>query len=85
AQAASLPVIASACEGPRAVIRDGETGVLVPPDDAPALASAIEGLMDDAGRAGSLARAGHADCAARHLLPAIADDYAGWVMGAGRG
>ncbi|PWR20807.1 glycosyltransferase family 4 protein [Zavarzinia compransoris] len=83
AQAAGLPVIASACEGPRAVIRDGETGLLVPPGDAAALADAVARLSADPALAGDLARRGHADCAARHLLPAIAGAYADVVLGHG--
>lgn len=81
AQAAGLPVIASACEGPRAVIRDGETGLLVPPGDAPALAEAMARLLADPALAEAIARQGHADCAARHLLPAIAGPYADVVLG----
>lgn len=81
AQAAGLPVIASACEGPRAVIRAGETGLLVPPGAAPELAEAIARLLGDAALAEAIARQGHADCAARHLLPAIAGPYADVVLG----
>lgn len=81
AQAAGLPVIASACEGPRAVLRDGETGLLVPPGEAPALADAIARLLGDPALAETIARQGHADCAARHLLPAIAGPYADAVLG----
>lgn len=44
----------------RELIRDGETGVLVPPDDAGVLASTLSGLISDAGRARGLASAGRA-------------------------
>ncbi len=44
----------------RELIRDGETGVLVPPDDAGALASTLSGLISDPARARGLASAGRA-------------------------
>lgn len=80
AQAAGLPVIASACEGPRAVIRDEETGLLVPPADPAALAAALGRLIADPALAARLARAGHEDCAARHLLPAVVAPYSRFVL-----
>ncbi|MDF2900583.1 MAG: glycosyl transferase [Phenylobacterium sp.] len=42
-----LPVIAAASQGPSALIRDGEDGLLVPIDDAGALAGAINRLIAD--------------------------------------
>ena len=41
AWAHGLPVVAAASQGPAALIRDGEDGLLVPVDDAEALAAAI--------------------------------------------
>jgi phosphatidyl-myo-inositol alpha-mannosyltransferase len=53
AMAAGRPVVASSIPGYAAVARDGVDGILVPPGDAPALASALERVLDDpaAGRA----------------------------------
>ena len=45
------PVIASDIGGPRELVRDGETGLLVPPCDAAALAAAILRLLEDPPRA----------------------------------
>jgi glycosyltransferase involved in cell wall biosynthesis len=42
-----LPVIAAASQGPSALIRDSEDGLLVPIDDARALAGAINRLIAD--------------------------------------
>ncbi|MES2895416.1 MAG: glycosyltransferase [Pseudomonadota bacterium] len=42
-----LPVIAAASQGPAALIRDGEDGLLVPVDDAEALAEGVNRLLAD--------------------------------------
>lgn len=42
-----LPVVASRIRGPREQVVDGETGFLVPPGDADALAAALRRLVDD--------------------------------------
>jgi len=55
AMAMGVPVIASRVGGLPELIRDNETGVLVPPKDADALAKAIIGLLTDGEKAGGLA------------------------------
>lgn len=58
AMAASLPVVATAVAGvPEAVVH-GETGILVPPRDAAALAKSITGLLAAPRRARSFGLAG---------------------------
>lgn len=47
AAAAGLPVVASAHGGLAEVVRDGETGLLVPPGDRAALAAALKRLAGD--------------------------------------
>ena len=47
AAACARPLVATDVPGCRAVVADGETGILVPPDDAAALASALEKLLKD--------------------------------------
>jgi glycosyltransferase involved in cell wall biosynthesis len=49
AMAAGLPVVASNVGGVAEAVVDGETGLLVPAGDAPALADAIERLLADPG------------------------------------
>jgi glycosyltransferase involved in cell wall biosynthesis len=49
---AGLPVVTASMGGPLEIV-DDTCGVLVPPDDAPALASALAGLLSNrTGRAG---------------------------------
>jgi glycosyltransferase involved in cell wall biosynthesis len=60
AWAAGLPVVATASEGPGALIVDGESGLLVPVDDADALARAMIRLADDRDLRTRLAAAGRA-------------------------
>ena len=57
--AQAKPVIAAASAGPGELIGDGETGLLVPVDDAHALAAAIDRLRRDPALAAALAAAGH--------------------------
>jgi len=47
AMAAGRTVIASDVGGMRELITDGVTGLLVPPDDPPALAAALRRVMED--------------------------------------
>ncbi len=47
AQAAGLPVVAGRVRGVPEVVRDGRTGLLVPPGDAAALGAAISRLVGD--------------------------------------
>jgi glycosyltransferase involved in cell wall biosynthesis len=64
AWAQRLPVIASAAEGPRALITPGRTGLLVGLEDGDAVAAAITRLAGDRARRGELAEAGYAAFAA---------------------
>lgn len=54
------PLVAAASDGPRQYVRDGEDGLVVPIDDAPALALAIRRVLGDASLAARLGAAGHA-------------------------
>jgi glycosyltransferase involved in cell wall biosynthesis len=53
-----VPIVAAASEGPAALIRDGVDGLLVPVDDATALAAAIARLGDDRTLRARLSEAG---------------------------
>ncbi len=58
AQACGVPVVASRFGGFPEVVRDGETGLLVPPQDPEALAAALRSLLADEGRRRQMGQAG---------------------------
>ena len=60
AMAAGRPVVATAVGGLVEVVRDGVDGILVPPGDAPRLAAAMSGLLDDTTRGVRMGQAGRA-------------------------
>ncbi|MEE2689358.1 MAG: glycosyltransferase [Pseudomonadota bacterium] len=58
AWAHDTPVVAASSDGPRNLIKDGKTGLLVPIDDATALARAVNYLIEDPKFGSQLACAG---------------------------
>lgn len=70
-----VPVIAANSGGATDIVRDGETGLLVPESDAPALADALEKLARDPALAAWLASNGPA-WAREHFAPdAVAEQF----------
>lgn len=60
AHASGVPAVATDVGGTRSVVKDGETGYLVPPADPGALASALGRLLRDRYRAEEMGRAARA-------------------------
>ncbi len=75
AMAAGLPVVATRSGGTPDIIRDGETGLLVPPADPVALAGALATLLDDEAHAARLAAAARADARVRFSREHACDRY----------
>ena len=60
AMATGLPVVATSIRGCREEVVDGQTGLLVPPRDAKALAAALDRLLGDPALREQMGRAGRA-------------------------
>ena len=58
AMAVGRPVVAAASGGIVDLVDDGVTGLLVPPGDPAALATALSTILDDPRRASAMGRAG---------------------------
>ena len=72
ATAAGIPVVASDIGGNRDIVKDAETGLLVPVDDAKALGGAINQLVRDPAFARRLGEAGAARFEERYTAAAMA-------------
>jgi glycosyltransferase involved in cell wall biosynthesis len=73
--AAGLPVVSTPTGDIAAMVRNGETGVIVPPFDAEALANAVLALLRDPERASRLAGAARTEIE-RYTWPAVAEQWA---------
>lgn len=76
AMAAGRPVVATDVGGVRGVVRDGETGILVPRGDAPAMAEAIVRLAESPGLGRRLADRARAWVRERFAAGRMVDAYA---------
>ena len=76
AQSQGLACVATRVSAIPELVRDGETGVLVQENDAPALARALETLIGDPGRRRALGLAGQSAVAQRFTLDANVEPLA---------
>jgi glycosyltransferase involved in cell wall biosynthesis len=76
AMACGIPVVAAAVGGLTETVADGVTGLLVPPRDEAALASALAGLLADPPRRREMGRAGRRRVEERYAWPLVAKDTA---------
>ena len=74
AQAAGVPVVATAVGGIKETVVDGETGLLVPARDPEALAAAIRWLLEHPIEAGRLADEARRRAVERYSLQRMIDD-----------
>jgi glycosyltransferase involved in cell wall biosynthesis len=74
ALAAGRPVVSTDVGGVADVVRDGADGLLVPPEDAPALAHALGRLAGDRELRERLGAAGAADVPERYAVDRLIDD-----------
>jgi starch synthase len=72
AMACGTAVVGSRTGGIPEVVADGETGLLVPPDEPRPLADALNALLRDPGRARAMGQAGRKRAVAEFGWPAIA-------------
>jgi glycosyltransferase involved in cell wall biosynthesis len=75
ALAAGLPVVSTAPGAIGEIVRDGETGLLVPERDPAAMARALSGLLDEPARAVAMARRARTSIAA-YTWPVVRDLWA---------
>ena len=69
----SRAVVASSVSAVPEIVVDGETGILVAPDDSSALADAVSALLDDPERAEGMGAAGHARALAEFSVARMAE------------
>jgi glycosyltransferase involved in cell wall biosynthesis len=72
AMAMAKPVVGTASGGTPEIVKDGVTGILVPPADPAAMASALEILLQDRTRAGRMGAAGRERAVAHFSIEAHA-------------
>ena len=75
AWARKRPIVAAAADGPNALIRDRENGLLVPIDDVAALADGIEHILRNRDEAQAMAEAAHEDYLADYSEAVVVQNY----------
>jgi len=78
--AAGLPTVSTATGEIAAMVRNGETGLIVPPEDPAAIARAVTAILENPGRAVGMTRAARVEVERStwpHMRGAWAEVYAG--------
>ena len=73
--ASGLPVVSTATGDIAAMVRDGETGHVIPPDDPLAMAKAVTALLDDPEQARDMARRARQEVV-QYTWPRVRDEWA---------
>jgi len=74
--ACGLPAIAVNNHGPATIVDDGETGLLVPPDDEDAMADALVRIVNDDDERGRMGDLAYRRSRERYSWPALAEKVA---------
>jgi glycosyltransferase involved in cell wall biosynthesis len=74
--ACGLPAIAVNNHGPATIVDDGETGLLVPPDDEGAMADALVRIVNDDEERGQMGELAYRRSRERYSWPALAEKVA---------
>jgi glycosyltransferase involved in cell wall biosynthesis len=80
--ASGLPVAAADVGGNRELLEDGELGILVPPEDVPALAGALRALVEDAGLRRRLAARGRRAVEGRYAVEPVVERWTRYLEAA---
>ena len=75
AWAHGVPLVAAASQGPRDVVTDGRTGLLVPVDDTNALTGALRRVLEEPTLAHDLVAAAGAEYRTRYARGAVIEQY----------
>lgn len=84
AWARAKPVVAAASQGPRALIRDGIDGLLVPVDDARAMSAALARVLGARDLAAALAQQGRARYQASFARESVVASYRDFLASAAK-
>lgn len=76
AMACGRPVVAAAVDGAGEAVRDGETGLLVPPEDPGSLAEALDALARDPARRAGMGRSAYERVATEFDVSTMAEETA---------
>jgi glycosyltransferase involved in cell wall biosynthesis len=85
AMASGVPIVASAIDGPKDFLSEGTTGLLVPPNNASALAHTLVGLLASDSLRESLGRAARREAEERYSFQAIGRDLSAALENVMRG
>lgn len=83
AAASGLPAVATDVSGTRLAVIDGQTGVVVPPQDPAAMAAALDSLLGERERRGEMGRAARALASRRFGEARMLDEAATVFFGPG--
>ena len=79
--ASGLPVVSTGTGDISAMVRDGETGLIVPPQDPAAMAKAVTTLLEDQDRALRMARRARQEIERKYTWPRVCKEWAAVYLG----